>query len=73
MEQVRTAITGSLQFFLRAVPGNVMGGSILSNRILGCAEAGRQHRDDRGRDRHEGGDRQRENPDEGRLIVLTAD
>ena len=71
MEQVRTAITGSLQFFLRAVPGNVMGGSILSNRILGCA-------DDRtgqvfDRDRHEGGDRQRENPDEGRLIVLTAD
>ena len=34
MEQVRTAITGSLQFFQRAVPGNVMGGSILSNRIL---------------------------------------
>jgi hypothetical protein len=38
MEQVGTAITGSLQFFQRAVPGNVMGGSILSNRILGCAE-----------------------------------
>ena len=26
MEQVRTAINGYLQFFQRAVPGNVMGG-----------------------------------------------
>ena len=27
MEQVKTAISGYLQFFQRAVPGNVMGGS----------------------------------------------
>jgi hypothetical protein len=32
MEQVRTAINGYLQFFQRAVPSNVMGGSEL--RIL---------------------------------------
>ena len=38
MEQVRTAINGYLQFFQRAVPGNVMGGSELSNKILGYAE-----------------------------------
>jgi hypothetical protein len=38
MEQVRTAINGYLQFFQRAVPGNVMGGSELSNKVLGYAE-----------------------------------
>jgi len=38
MEQVRTAINGYLQFFQRAVPGNVIGGSELSNKILGYAE-----------------------------------
>jgi phasin family protein len=38
MEQVRTAINGYLQFFQRAVPGNVMGGSELSKKILGYAE-----------------------------------
>ena len=38
MEQVRTAINGYLQFFQRGVPGNVMGGSELSNKILGYAE-----------------------------------
>ena len=35
---MRTAINGYLQFFQRAVPGNVMGGSELSNKILGYAE-----------------------------------
>ena len=38
MEQVRTAINSYLQFFQRAVPGDVMGGSELSNKILGYAE-----------------------------------
>ena len=38
MEQVRTAIHGYLQFFQRAVPGDVIGGSELSNKILGYAE-----------------------------------
>jgi len=38
LEQVRTAINGYLQFCQRAVPGNVMGGSELSNKILGYAE-----------------------------------
>ena len=38
MAQVRTAINGYLQFCQRAVPGNVMGGSELSNKILGYAE-----------------------------------
>jgi phasin family protein len=38
LQQVRTAINGYLQFFQRAVPGNVMGGSELSNKILGYAE-----------------------------------
>ena len=38
MEQVRTAINGYLQFFQRAVPGNVMGGNELSNKILNYAE-----------------------------------
>jgi hypothetical protein len=34
MEQVRTAINGYLQFFQRAVPGNIMGGNELSNKVL---------------------------------------
>ena len=38
MEQVRTAIDSYLQFFQRAVPGNVMGGNELSNKILNYAE-----------------------------------
>jgi hypothetical protein len=38
LEQVRTAINGYLQFFQRAVPGDVIGGSELSNKILGYAE-----------------------------------
>jgi hypothetical protein len=38
MEQVRSAINGYLQFFQRAIPGNVMGGSELSNKVLGYAE-----------------------------------
>ena len=38
MEQVKTAIHGYLQFFQRAVPGDVIGGSELSNKILGYAE-----------------------------------
>ena len=38
LEQVRAAINGYLQFFQRAVPGNVMGGSELSNKMLGYAE-----------------------------------
>ena len=39
MEQVRTAISSYLQFFQRAVPGNVMGGgNELSNKILKYAE-----------------------------------
>jgi hypothetical protein len=38
LEQVRTAINGYLQFFQRAIPGNVMGGSELSNKVFGYAE-----------------------------------
>ena len=38
VEQVKTAISGYLQFLQRAVPGDVMGGSELSNKILGYAE-----------------------------------
>ena len=38
-EQVRSAINGYLQFFQRAIPGNVMGGSELSNKVLGYAES----------------------------------
>ena len=38
LEQVRTAINGYLQFCQRAVPGNVMGGSELTNKVLGYAE-----------------------------------
>ena len=38
-EQVRTAFNSYLQFFQRAVPGNVMGGgNELSNKILKYAE-----------------------------------
>jgi hypothetical protein len=37
VEQVKTAINGYLQFFQRAVPGDVTGGSELSNKILGYA------------------------------------
>jgi phasin len=38
MDQVRTAINGYLQFFQRAVPGNVMGGNELSNKVMNYAE-----------------------------------
>jgi phasin family protein len=38
MEQVRTAIDSQLQFLKRAVPGNVMGGNELSNKVLNYAE-----------------------------------
>ena len=38
LDQVRTAINGYLQFFQRAVPGNVMGSSELSNKVFGYAE-----------------------------------
>ena len=38
LEQVRTAIKAYLQFFQRGIPGNVMGSSELSNKILGNAE-----------------------------------
>ncbi|MGB8526659.1 MAG: TIGR01841 family phasin [Rhodoplanes sp.] len=38
MEQVRTAIDSHLQFFKRAVPGNVMGGNELSDKVLNYAE-----------------------------------
>jgi phasin family protein len=38
LEQVRAAIHSSLQFFQRAAPGEVMGSSELTNKILGYAE-----------------------------------
>ena len=38
MEQVRTAIDSQLQFLKRAVPGNVMGGNELSDKVLNFAE-----------------------------------
>ena len=38
VEQVRTAITSYLQFLQRAVPGDVMGGSERSNKVLNYAE-----------------------------------
>jgi len=38
LEQVRTAINGYLQFLQRAVPGDLMGGSEFSNKILEYAE-----------------------------------
>ena len=38
LDQVRTAINGYLQFCQRAVPGNVMGGSELSDKLLRYAE-----------------------------------
>jgi phasin family protein len=38
VEQARTAISGYLQFFQLGGPGDVMGGSELSNKVLGYAE-----------------------------------
>ena len=38
MEQVKTAINRYLQFLQRAIPGNVMGGNELSNKVLNYAE-----------------------------------
>ena len=38
MEQVRTAIEGYLQFFKGVVPGNVVGGSELSDKIVNYTE-----------------------------------
>ena len=38
MEEVRTAINSYLQFLQRAVPGDVMGGNELSNKVLNYAE-----------------------------------
>ena len=38
MQQVRTAIDSHLRFFQRAVPGNVMGGNELSNKVLNYAQ-----------------------------------
>jgi hypothetical protein len=37
LEQVRAAIEGYLQFFQRAVPADVVGGSELSSKVLGYA------------------------------------
>jgi phasin family protein len=39
VEQVKTVISGYLHFLQRAVPGDVMGGSELSNKILGYTES----------------------------------
>jgi hypothetical protein len=38
VEQVKTAISAYLDFCKRSVPENVLGGSALSNKILGYAE-----------------------------------
>ena len=38
LEQVRTAIHSYIQFFQRAVPADAMGGSELTNKILGYTE-----------------------------------
>ena len=38
MEQARTAINGYLHFLQGHIPGNIMGGSELSKKILGYAE-----------------------------------
>ena len=38
MEQARTAINGYLHFLQGHIPGNIMGGTELSNKILGYAE-----------------------------------
>jgi phasin family protein len=38
LEQVRTVINGYLHFLQRAVPGDAMGSSELSNKILGYAD-----------------------------------
>ena len=37
LEQVRSAIESYLQFFQRAIPGNVIGGSETSNKVLSYA------------------------------------
>ena len=38
VEQVRTAVTNYLEFLKRVVPGDVTGGSELSNKVLNYAE-----------------------------------
>jgi phasin family protein len=38
MDQVKTAINAYLDFCKRSVPENVLGGSVLTDRILGYAE-----------------------------------
>src|SRR5271166_5880201 len=38
LEQVRAAINGYLHFLQGHIPGNVMGGSELSNKVFGYAE-----------------------------------
>ena len=38
MEQVKTAISAYLDFCKRSVPENVLGGSVLNNKIFGYAE-----------------------------------
>jgi hypothetical protein len=38
VEQVKTAISAYLDFCKRSVPENVLGGSALSNKVLGYAE-----------------------------------
>ncbi|MGB8529381.1 MAG: phasin family protein [Rhodoplanes sp.] len=38
VEQVKTAISAYLDFCKRSIPENVLGGSALSNKILGYAE-----------------------------------
>ena len=38
VEQVRTAVTRYLEFLQRVPPGDVTGGSELSNKVLNCAE-----------------------------------
>ena len=105
MQQVRTAMSGYLQFFQRGVPSTAMGSSELSDKVFGYAESNVasafefaerlvQVRDfqslirvqtdfiqaqmqamteqakDLKRDRRQGGDGQRENPDKRRAVVL---
>ncbi len=67
-------VPGAFAFAQRQVQLRESGPREAADGIHPSASAG----DDRtgqvfDRDRHEGGDRQRENPDEGQLIVLTAD
>ena len=38
LEQVKTALNAYLQFFKQSVPENAIGGSALSDKILGYAE-----------------------------------